>query len=272
MRIIATSIALCAFMLALPPQASASAIRTDAGFTTNTFAANDDESTQVNVGFDYNFFGVSGSSVHLNNNGNVNFNAGLRTFTPYGITGTTTPMIAPFFADVDTRAKNPVTYGVSTIDGHAAFGIDWLGVTYYDRGTTTNDFQLVLVDRSDTGTGNFDFEFNYGQILWEAGTLSGGDANGLGGTTTAAVGWTNGSDQYFQLNGSLVAGALLDGGPNSLIGHSLNSGVRGRYAFSVRNGVVAPSEVPLPAAAWLFGSGMLGLVGMSRRRRKTLAA
>lgn len=30
----------------------------------------------------------------------------------------------------------------------------------------------------------------------------------------------------------------------------------------------APAAVPLPAAAWLFGSGLLGLVGIGRRRAK----
>jgi hypothetical protein len=30
----------------------------------------------------------------------------------------------------------------------------------------------------------------------------------------------------------------------------------------------APSAVPVPAAAWLFGSGLIGLVGASRRRTK----
>jgi hypothetical protein len=27
------------------------------------------------------------------------------------------------------------------------------------------------------------------------------------------------------------------------------------------------SPVPVPAAAWLFGSGLLGLVGIARRRK-----
>lgn len=31
--------------------------------------------------------------------------------------------------------------------------------------------------------------------------------------------------------------------------------------------VVAPPEVPVPAAAWLMGSGLLGLAGLARRRR-----
>ena len=30
----------------------------------------------------------------------------------------------------------------------------------------------------------------------------------------------------------------------------------------------APSAVPVPAAAWLFGSGLLGLVGVARRKAR----
>jgi hypothetical protein len=46
-------------------------------------------------------------------------------------------------------------------------------------------FQLVLIERSDTGAGNFDFEFNYDQIQWEARNASGG-VNGLGGSSARA--------------------------------------------------------------------------------------
>ena len=40
------------------------------------------------------------------------------------------------------------------------------------------------------------------------------------------------------------------------------------YAWAVHAGDVGASNVPVPAAAWLFGSGLLGLVGMSRKRRR----
>ena len=32
---------------------------------------------------------------------------------------------------------------------------------------------------------------------------------------------------------------------------------------------VAVAPVPVPAAVWLFGSGLLGLVGLARRKKKT---
>jgi len=38
--------------------------------------------------------------------------------------------------------------------------------------------------------------------------------------------------------------------------------------FSSRSGLAnAASIIPIPAAAWLFGSGLLGLVGMARRKK-----
>lgn len=40
------------------------------------------------------------------------------------------------------------------------------------------------------------------------------------------------------------------------------------YAWAVHAGDVGASAVPVPAAAWLLGSGLLGLVGVSRKRRR----
>jgi hypothetical protein len=43
-----------------------------------------------------------------------------------------------------------------------------------------------------------------------------------------------------------------------------NLEINGGFAWAVRPGDVA--AVPLPAAAWLFGSGLLGLIGIARRK------
>ncbi len=44
-----------------------------------------------------------------------------------------------------------------------------------------------------------------------------------------------------------------------------------RYAWAVHSGDVGVSVVPIPAAVWLFGSGLMGLLGVSKwRRRRSL--
>jgi hypothetical protein len=41
------------------------------------------------------------------------------------------------------------------------------------------------------------------------------------------------------------------------------------YAWAVRPGDVAASSVPVPAAVWLFGSGLIGLLSFNRRKNKS---
>ena len=140
------------------------------GFNSNTLAANDDGSTgAVPIGFTINFFGTNHSTLFVNNNGNVTFNAVLSTFSPFNLGTTTTPIVAPFFADVDTRrgGSSPLTFGTGDVGGRLAFGVTWPGVHCFKTagGVPLNHFQVLLIDRSDVGAGDFDIEFNYDQVV-----------------------------------------------------------------------------------------------------------
>ncbi len=271
-RLISASLGLMALLattISLTESASAAAVRIGV-FNANTLLANDDGSTgAVGIGFSIDFFGSTYSDLFVNNNGNVTFNAALGTFTPFNLLSTSTPIIAPFFADVDTRGSGSgiVSFGTGTVDGRTAFGVNWPGVGYFSNQTDKlNTFQLVLIDRSDTGAGNFDIEFNYDQIQWETGDASSGD-NGLGGFS-ARVGYSNGVNTAFELPGSAINGAFLDGGSNSLIANRLNSTVDGRYVFQARNGtVVNPDSIPTPALL----PGLVGMGAMALRKRKAEA-
>ena len=175
------------------PSALAAANAVLPGFNSQTFAPNDDGSINVTLGFPIKYFGNQYTSASLNNNGNLTFGQSLGTYTPYPLSDQGPAMIAAFFADVDTRVGNTVTYGNGTVDGHQAFGVDWPAVgCYNENDSVRNTFQLILVNRSDIGAGDFDIEFNYNSIQWDSGQASGGNSQCLAGTA-ARAGYASGS-------------------------------------------------------------------------------
>ncbi len=258
-------------------------------FTGNagTLGAVDDASVAVNIGFNVSFFGVNTTQLFVNNNGNVSFTSPLASFIPpadlrFASAGASAvPVIAPFFADVDTMGPGSgfAHYGNAFLDGHNVFAVTWSGVGYWEGNVDKrNSFQLLIIDRNEISPGSFDFVFNYDTIQWEVGS---GDRSGLCGATPpggavcppASVGWGNGVGGGRLLQGSGVNGALLDNGPFSLVHNSLNSIVAGRYYFSVRNGAVQgqASNVSEPATVLLVTAAVCAAAA-GRRKRRAVAA
>jgi Ca2+-binding RTX toxin-like protein len=110
------------------------------------------------------FYGKHYDGVYVNNNGNLTFTNALSTFTPGLIGGGTTPIIAPFWADVDTRlgkgqtgfVHGKVSYDLDPDKG--TFIVQWDNVGYYNATTDKykhliNDFQLQLIDQGSGSTG-----------------------------------------------------------------------------------------------------------------------
>ena len=205
------------------------------------------------VGFTISLFGSTRSKCWVNNNGNITFGAPLDDYTPNPLGSLGLHIIAPFWADVDTRNFEPTPvgnvtkFGNGTVNGRFAFGVSWRGVGYFSLNTEKlNTFQLVVIDRSDLGAGNCDIEFNYGQILWETGDdLTSGGNNGYGGIP-ARAGISNGSNRTVELEYSGVTLAQLDANPitgtenwnTGLIHRSRGSTIPGRFVFEVRAGQI----------------------------------
>ncbi|MGB8370636.1 MAG: nidogen-like domain-containing protein [Verrucomicrobiia bacterium] len=202
------------------------------GFDQQILDRNDDGSTGiVPMGFCIDFFGNSNATLYVNNNGNVTFIDPEWEYIPGDLASLGIEVIAPFWADVDTRNTNSdvVTYGTNIVDSHAAFGVDWVNAGYfYEHADRLLSCQLVIIDRSDIVPDDFDMEFNYDKIQWEWGDASEG--------VPPRAGFSDGVNDY-ELPGSGVEGAFLDTNVvTGLIYHNLNSSVPGRYIFFFRNG------------------------------------
>ena len=218
--------------------AQAAVIR--AGFNATDFGPSDDGVTgTLPLGFTVNFFGNSRSAIQIDNNGAITLDgSGGLGFTPenFPVGSSGRDRVQVYHTDILTNSTPTMHYGSGTVDGHNAFGATWVNVGCFSGGGS-NSFQGIIIDRSDTGAGNFDVELNYDTIT----------AN-CGHSPRAAV--TNGTGvvgTFFELPGSGTAGAFFDSNPTTgLINHSSAScRPLGRYVIPVRSGVVvADSCVP----------------------------
>src|SRR5262245_56380829 len=217
-----------------------------AGFGENSLARNDDGSTSfidltsVFGSQGINFFGHSYTGLYLNNNGSVTFGSATSTFTPTAITGATSnPIIAPFWADVDTRGGTvtPTPGGTSTGSNLLWYDLDpttqtftatWDDVGYYNTHTNKlNAFQLSIQEID--AQGDFNITFRYEAVNWVTGDASGG-SNGLGGTAAHAGYSAGDGTHFFELSQSGNQSGMLG------LASASNVGVPGTFVFQVLNG------------------------------------
>ena len=172
---------------------------------------NDDWSTlPIPLPFNFCFYGTSVNSIYINNNGNVSVGGAYSTFTATGFPNNSFVMIAPFWADVDTRGplsglvyyKLTPTYMI----------VQWENVGYFSQqDDKLNTFQLILTDGTDPILpAGQNTSFCYKDMAWTTGSASGG-TNGFGGTpATVGVNRGNGID-YIQVGTFDTSGTAYDG-------------------------------------------------------------
>ena len=203
------------------------------GFNQQTLDRNDDGSTgAVPIGFPILFYDGSNTTLYVNNNGNVTLDKAQWYYTPTSLTNLVISIIAPYWADVDTSNTNSdvVTYGNGMVGTNNAFGVNWVNVGYYNaHADKLLSCQLVIIDRSDIASGDFDMEFNYFKVQWEWGDAS--------KNWPPRAGFSDWTEEGYELPGSGVEGAFPDtNAVTGLIYNSLNSPVPGRYIFQFRDG------------------------------------
>jgi hypothetical protein len=196
---------------------------------------NDDESSSIlTLPFAINFYGQSFSNFYVNNNGNITFSQPTGEFTPFNLGNLDQAMIAPYWADVDTRNEDSgLVYVGSFAPGQ--LNVTWDNVGYYSQSANKlNSFQLNLYQ---VGTGgDFDIEFRYDNLEWTTGDASDG-INGLGGVP-AVAGYTNGAGASVLQPGSLLSPGAL----NMAIESNLSPAEPGRWVYNIRN--ASPPPVP----------------------------
>lgn len=160
-----------------------------------------------------------------------------------------------------------VTYEMGTLDSDGT-SQDATPV----KGTFTDFFNFTIIANSDVGTSVLNIPWT---SIVSSGTKIVQDINGL----TMKLFNTNGTlgmQDDTQIGASLASGALsfdaLSSGNYYAIVTGNAFGTKGgKYSVQMlADPITAPNVstvVPVPAAAWLLGSGLLGLVGVSRRKQ-----
>jgi MYXO-CTERM domain-containing protein len=209
-----------------------------AGFGPNVLPPNDDQFTDaIPIGTEFPeglwFFGSVYRSLYLNNNGNITFSRQLGEYTPSPFPVASQPMIAPFWADVDTRGlPPPAQNNVNWFTSPGRFIATWHLVGYFgSHDDLQNSFQLILTDQRARNPGDFDVEFRYERCEWTTGDASGG-TGGFGGTPAQAGFDAGNLRDFFALPGSFTRGILN-------VCTTSNVGVAGLWQFQIRRGTVA---------------------------------
>lgn len=149
---------------------------------------NDDDVTlAIPLPFTFNLYGTNYTSVFINNNGNITFGTDFCTFTPFGFPSAAVAMVAPFFADVDTR--NTLSGVVWMKMESNRLTVIWDSVGYYNvHADKLNTFEVIISDGTDpvVGLGN-NVCFSYSDMEWTTGDASGGIGGYFGSPATVGV-------------------------------------------------------------------------------------
>jgi hypothetical protein len=242
------------------PQANPAGFKTDDGST-----------DLITLPFTFCFYGTNYTTCYINNNGNVSFNTAYSQFTSTGFPVNAFPMLAPFWADVDTRTANGgLVWYKST---PTAFIVIWDHTGYFaEQEDKLNTFELIFTDGTNPliGVGN-NVAFSYTDMQWTTGSASGG-TNGFGGTP-ATVGINSGDGVLYALVGRFDHAGTDYFGPGGApggVGFLSNQ----NFAFNAcpSNPIIVPT-IPTLSQWGLIITGfallVLGSVFILRRRMHT---
>ncbi|XP_041472236.1 uncharacterized protein LOC121421557 [Lytechinus variegatus] len=196
------------------------------------------------------FFGTTINEIYLNVNGLLSTTEPVSNFIPLPFPLLGVGYIAPFWADVDIteggniyyrQIMNPAEDDIVSLEinriicqvfrvhfkANWIFVVTWDAVAYYESTSSiTNTFQNVI---ASDGTHAYVI-FNYDDINWTTGSISGGaPETGLGGIAPAVVGVNAGDGEVYHTVPSSFTPDVVN------IEETSNIGVPGRYVFDIGN-------------------------------------
>lgn len=144
--------------------------------------------------------------------------------------------------------------------GPLSFGLSGLPSSVsatFMLGPGTIGLNSIIFSKSDVVSADVAF----GDVTWTEDLL---DTFSM----SLSSGTVNVLDYAFLPTTSLTAaGSIVLNFPLSITGTDIASGESFEYGYSESTQTVSAAVVPIPAAMWLFGSGLLMLVGIARRKK-----
>jgi len=228
--------------------------QTGTGSTTAVTTYSGDSNFSVNIGAD------SALVSFINANGGTSAPG---TTLQWGVLGgeraSTVTAATPGGSIVETTSL-----GDSSVVGIARSSISGAGGMLGANGGLTGDIQTLATEPAETS-----FNATYPNGVIGTSTSASGNNVTLYGTDTAVGNNALSSSLGFYaltVASSTVAGSASDEAPFKLGTFSITgTGANMELVFTA-----AGTSVPLPAAVWLLGSGLLGLLGVGRRRAASL--
>jgi hypothetical protein len=195
----------------------------------------DDSYRYVSLGFGFSFYGRTFTNVFINSNGNITFNRPNPNYLDTVIPKPGYDIIAPLYGDFDPSTNGDVFYNASL---PGKFVVTWNVVPEYVPDNQYNTFQVVLYEGS-----------NMIQL-------------GYNGLTTDGINWYNQD----------MAVGIAAANDSSFIRSATGSEIPGLdhtnifYIWDGQDYYESSAPVPEPSTMLLFGTGLVGLAGVGRKK------
>jgi hypothetical protein len=251
-----------------PNRAAGLLIPRDQSFTL-AMGPNDDLSTGlIQLPFTFCLFDLQYTSCYINNNGNISFGAPYFDYVPTGFPVNAYPMVAAFWADVDTRTgtgcpyNGSVWYKIQTNPNRLI--VIWEEVGYFSiHCNLINTFELIITDGEDPLVGiNKNVAFSFADMQWTTGDING--AGGFGASAPATVGINKGDGVYYAL-----VGRFGHAGTDYDLPLDLDAGVSWLDEKDFKFDACVGDIVVTPVANWALylGIGLILIIAAIRFRK-----